>query len=76
VLVPVPVDIIAPGRRVNVQVPVAGKPLSSTLPVDKIHVGGVIIPTSGGVGFIGCAGIITLPDDGDVHPNELVTVKV
>jgi hypothetical protein len=39
VLVPVPVVIVPPGFRVNVHVPVAGRPLSNTLPVASAHVG-------------------------------------
>jgi hypothetical protein len=76
VLVPLPVVGIAPGYRVRVHVPVAGKPLRITLPVDKLHVGGVIVPTTGGAGVGGCAGITTLADAGDVHPVAFVTVKV
>ena len=74
VLVPVPVVVIAPGKRVRVQVPVDGRPLSITLPVDTVHVGAVIVPTVGGEGITGCAGITTLVDDVDVQPSELVTV--
>lgn len=36
---PLPVVITAPGFRVNVQVPVAGNPLSGTLPVPNVQVG-------------------------------------
>jgi hypothetical protein len=39
VLVPVPVVITPSGVRVNVHVPVPGKPLSMTLPVEITHVG-------------------------------------
>jgi hypothetical protein len=56
-------------------VPIAGKPSSNTLPVDKVHVGGVIIPTNGTVGISGCGFIRTLVDNPEVHPAELVTVK-
>jgi hypothetical protein len=35
-----------------------------------------MVPTAGAIGVAGCAGITTLADDGDVHPSELVTVKV
>ena len=38
-LVPVPVVVVPPGVLVNVQVPVAGKPFKTTLPVDVAHVG-------------------------------------
>jgi hypothetical protein len=50
VLVPVPVVATAPGLRVNVQVPEAGKLLKTTLPVAKVHVGCVIVPIVGVVG--------------------------
>jgi multidrug efflux pump subunit AcrA (membrane-fusion protein) len=43
-LVPVPAVITPPGLRVNVQTPVAGKPLSSALPVGNRHDGWVIAP--------------------------------
>jgi hypothetical protein len=76
VLVPVPVVITVPGYRISVQVPDEGKPDNKTLPVDTVHVGGVIVPTEGAGGIGGCAFIKTLPDGEDVHPVELVTVKV
>jgi hypothetical protein len=50
VLTPVPVVVTAPGLRVNVQVPVDGKPLSITLPVATVQVGWVIVPTVGAEG--------------------------
>ena len=50
-LVPVPEEITPPGERVNVQVPVAGKPLKTTLPVGTTHVGRVIVPTKGAEGL-------------------------
>lgn len=76
VLVPVPVDITVPGYLVKVHVPVPGKPFNITLPVDKVHVGIVIFPTVGAAGIEGCADITTLADEGEMHPAELVTVKV
>ena len=39
VLVPVPVVVVPPGVRVSVHVPLEGKPLNTTLPVDTKHVG-------------------------------------
>jgi hypothetical protein len=39
VLTPVPVDVTLLGLRVNVQVPVAGKPVNTTLPVVTVQVG-------------------------------------
>ena len=49
-LAPVPVVVIAPGVLVKVQFPVAGNPLSTTLPVATVQVGWVIVPTVGAVG--------------------------
>jgi hypothetical protein len=49
VLVPVPV-VVPPGVLVNVQVPVDGKPLKTTLPVDITHVGCVIVTGEGAAG--------------------------
>ena len=46
-VVPVPVVITPPGLRVKVHVPVAGKPLKSTLPVATVHVGCTIVLTVG-----------------------------
>jgi len=76
VLVPVPVVVVPPGVIVNVHVPVEGKPFKTTLPVANAHVGCVIIPTVGAVGGIGTVLITTDEDAVEVHPNELVTVKV
>jgi len=71
VLVPVPA--MAPG--LSIQLPV-GKPFNSTLPVETEQVGCVIVPTIGADGVDGCMLITTLADTGEVHPAELVTVKV
>jgi len=76
VLVPFPVVVTVPGYLIRVHVPVAGKPLRTTLPVDKVHVEGVMVPTTGGVGVAGCAGITAPADAGEVHPVVTVTVKV
>ena len=73
-LVPVPVDVIAPGVLVNVQLPEAGKPFNTTLPVDIAQVGWVIVPTVGAVGDDGCGVITTLAEAGETQPEELVTV--
>jgi hypothetical protein len=43
VLVPVPLISTAPGYLVNVHVPAAGNPLSTTLPVAIVHVGSVMV---------------------------------
>jgi hypothetical protein len=52
-LVPVPVFIIPPGNLVTVQDPVEGNPLSITLPVERVHVGLVMVPMRGAVGVPG-----------------------
>ena len=52
-LVPVPVVVTVPGKRVNVHVPADGNPLKTTLPVDTAHVGWVITPTTGAEGIAG-----------------------
>ena len=75
-LTPVPDVVTPPGLRVNVQVPVAGKPFKTTLPVARAQVGCVVVPTEGAVGVAGCALITTLVEGGDVTEVELVTVKV
>ena len=49
-LVPVPVVVIAPGERVRVQVPAAGRPLRTTLPVATEQVGWVMVPIAGANG--------------------------
>ena len=53
VLVPLPDVVTEPGVLVNVQVPADGRPLSNTLPVASVHVGCVIVPTTGAVGVAG-----------------------
>jgi hypothetical protein len=70
----VPVDVTAPGVLVSVQLPVAGKPFNTTLPVAIVQVGWVIVPTVGAVGDDGCAVITTLAEAGETQPEELVTV--
>lgn len=72
---PVPDVVIVPGYLVNIHMPIAGKPSRKTLPVDTVHVGGVIVPTNGAIGISGCGFIRTLVDTPEVHPDELVTVK-
>ena len=76
VLVPVPVVVVPPGDLVSVHVPVAGNPVSSTLPVDTLQVGCVIVPTIGAVGVTGWVLITTADEGGETQPMELVTVKL
>ena len=71
-VVVVPVPAIAPG--LIVQVPVAGRPVNTTLPVVAAHdAGWVIVPIIGAVGATGAALITTVADASDIHPASLVT---
>ena len=73
VLVPVPVT--APGLIVHV--PVAGRPLNTTLPVVAAHEAGwVTVPIIGAVGADGALFMITFADGTDIHPAALVTSKL
>jgi hypothetical protein len=54
----------------------AGNPFNVMLPVATEQVVWVIAPTTGAVGVAGCTFIITLAVGNDVHPTELVTVKL
>ena len=51
VVVPVPLIELPPGLAVTVQSPKLGRPLRATLPVLILHVGWVIVPTTGAVGM-------------------------
>ncbi len=75
VLVVLPVVVTLPGILVMVQFP-AGKPLSTTLPVEVAQVGCVIVPTVGAAGSAGCAFTTALVLANEVQPALLVTVKV
>jgi len=75
-LVPVPVDVVPPGVLVRVQLPVAGSPFNTTLPVATAQVGWVIVPTVGAVGEDGWAVITTLAEAGEIQPEEFVTAYV
>ena len=62
---------------VTVQVPVAGKPLKSTLPVAVEQVGCVKFPVTGVPGVEGDAFIVAEDEDTkEVHPSEFVMVKL
>lgn len=74
--VPDPETDKLPGERVTVHEPVAGSPLSATLPVEVPQVGCVIVPMMGAEGVSGWAFITTADDDAEVQPAALVTVKV
>jgi hypothetical protein len=70
-----PEVVVPPGVLVKVHEP-EGKLFNTTLPVATVHVGWVIVPTDGGAGVAGCILITTFADGADVHPTELVTVKL
>jgi hypothetical protein len=70
-----PVPAIDPG--LITQVPVAGSPLKSKLPVGNAQVKGcVIVPTTGEGGASGAGSITTFPEASDVHPASVVTIKL
>ena len=71
-----PVLVTEPGLRVNVHVPLEGKPLNATLPVANAHVGCVSVPTTGALGVDGAELITTSPLATDTQPSEFVTVNV
>ena len=73
-LVPVPVVVVPPGVLVIVQVPLAGKPFNTTLPVATEQVGWVIVPTVGAVGVADWAVITTFVEADEIQPEALVTV--
>ena len=70
---PVPVVVVPPGVLVRIQLPVAGSPFKTTLPVASAQVGWVIVPTVGAVGEDGWAVITTLAEAGETQPEALVT---
>ena len=71
---PVPVVVVPPGVLVRIQLPLAGSPFNTTLPVATVQVGWVMVPIAGAVGDDGWAVITTLAEDGDTQPEALVTV--
>ena len=71
----VPVPVIPPGLIVHV--PVAGRPLNTTLPVVAEHEAGcVMVPTIGAVGAEGGVFMITSAEARDIQPAALVTSKL
>ena len=66
-----PVPTSPPG--LIVQFPV-GKPFNTTLPVDNIQLGCVMVPTIGADGVEGCALIAIFADATEVHPTAFATV--
>ena len=75
VLPPEPVVLTFPGYLINVHVPEEGNPLNITLPVEVVHVGGVMVPITGACGITGVDDITTSTDEGETHPDEFVTVN-
>jgi len=70
-----PVPAIDPGLITHV--PVAGRPLRTTLPVGEAHVEGcVIVPAIGAKGPAGTSFITISVEGSDIHPASLVTLKV
>lgn len=66
-MVVAPVPEIEPGLIVHV--PVAGRPLNTTLPVGSVHEAGwVIVPTIGASGPAGASFITTSVEGRDIHP--------
>ena len=74
--VPEPANCTSPGDRIIVHVPVEGKAVSVTLPVGISAVGCIIVPITGTPGAGGGAGIVTSPDNTEVHPASLVKEKL
>ena len=73
---PVPAVVVPPGFRVSVQVPWAGNPFRTTLPVAREQVGCVMVPATGAPGVSGCVLITAFPEIAETHPEASVTVKV
>ena len=75
IVVVVPVPAYDPG--LIVQVPVAGSPLKTTLPVGSVQDEGcVVAPTIGAEGASGAGFITTFAVGRDVHPVALLIVKL
>ena len=70
-----PVVVILPGVLVSVQFP-AGKPFSTTEPVEAAQVVWLMLTIAGASGVTGCELITTLPHDTEVQPAAFVTVNV
>ena len=75
-VVPDALAVMLPGKRVRIQVPSAGNPVISTLPVGLSHVGWVMVPGTGGVGVTGCGLIIASSEGSEVHSLVPLTVNV
>jgi len=74
VLVPVPLVVAPPGLLVRVQLPEAGSPFITTLPVPTLQVGWVMLPVPGADGVTGWVLIITGAVAAEVHATSFVIV--
>ena len=74
-LVPEPVLGTLPGLRVRVQLP-DGRLLRTTLPVETLQEGWVMVPTEGAEGVAGWGLMVTLPVGPDVHTASFLTRKL
>jgi len=75
VVVPLEAVVTPPGLRVSTQEPV-GREFKITLPVDRAHVGEVIVPIDGAGGVTSAAVMTAGADAGEGHPFVPATVKV
>jgi hypothetical protein len=68
--------MIAPGLRVKLHVPVAGKPLRTTLPVPTAHVRLVIVPMIGAAGMAFTEKVYVATPGRQSPPTGLFVVRV
>ena len=76
VVVPLPVVVAPPGLAVTVQVPVAGSPLSATLPVARPQVGWVMDPVEGTPNWATVKMASSKPERGPVPSSVAVNLMV
>jgi hypothetical protein len=76
VLAPEPGEVTEPGDMVTVQLPVIGKPFSTTLPPGTAHDGCVTVPITGADGVGGWVLITTDEVGCEEQFDELLTVNV
>jgi hypothetical protein len=74
IVVVVPVPAIDPGLIVHV--PVAGRPLKTTLPVGDEHEEGCVIVPTVGARVAGASFITTSVEGRDIHPASLVILNL
>ena len=74
VLVPEPFVVVPPGDLVRVHDPDEGNPFNTTLPVARVQVDWVMVPTEGAAGVEGGVLITTFPVAEEVQPEAFVTV--